>query len=187
MTSTAVSAGLTNLVLIDIQDDEAAVATLYRDACHHTIGPLTTRFRTANLWIRFARERTHPSALEAYSTALDLLQTIVTAGKTLDSRHERLLDRTKSLASDAAALAIEQRQLETAVELLEQGRGILLGQLGRYQTPLERLPVGGNQLPDEFMRLSSELETSIASGGRISESKEGPQHLPAVLVDEVGR
>ena len=57
---------------------------------------------------------------------------------------ERLLGRLTGLPTDAAAMAIETGRLEDAVELLEQGRGVLLiRQLeaqARYTALRERAP-----------------------------------------------
>ena len=67
------------------------------------------------------------------------------------------LDGTRHLAVDAAACAIRQGRLETALELLEQGRSLLLTQAGRYRTPVDDLE---DALAGEFRTISAKMEAS---------------------------
>lgn len=68
------------------------------------------------------------SACEGFSTAVSLLELMAWRGLR-DDDQQRLLAGQLGLARTAAALAIECGDHERAVELLEQGRGILLGRL----------------------------------------------------------
>ncbi|KAG8884018.1 hypothetical protein FRB98_002659 [Tulasnella sp. 332] len=70
-------------------------------------------------------------------------------------------DGVKSLASDAAAVALNEKQPRRAVELLEQGRGVLLAQLVRYRTALDDLHAISPRIAAEFTELSSQLENSL--------------------------
>ncbi|KAG8857403.1 hypothetical protein FRB96_005702 [Tulasnella sp. 330] len=85
--------------------------------------------------------------------------------RSLDSRHSRIvndmLGDAKSLASDAAAVALDQEQPQRAVELLEQGRGILLAQLAQYRTALDDLQDVSPGMAAEFTELSAQLEQSV--------------------------
>lgn len=131
-----------------------------------TTGLFSARVDSSLRWVSFARERNHPSALEAYCTALRLLDNSVTLTHSLPTQHAHLTTnasylRAKGLASDAAALAIDCLQPEKAVELLELGRGILLGQLGRYRTPLDDLRAANEELAKEFTEISTKLENSV--------------------------
>jgi hypothetical protein len=63
-----------------------------------------------------------------------------------------------SLASDAASSAIEAGNLETAVELLEQGRTILWSRMRGYRHSLDKLRDVNRDLANEFDRVSREVE-----------------------------
>ena len=64
-------------------------------------------------------------ALNAFASAVRLVDEAAWAGLGRDDQ-ERLLGRLTGLPMDAAAMAITAGRLEYAVELLEQGRGVLL-------------------------------------------------------------
>ncbi len=58
---------------------------------------------------------------------------------------------------DAAACAIRESRIEMALELLEQGRSLLLTQAGRYRTPVDDLE---STLAEEFRVISAKMEAS---------------------------
>ncbi|KAG2075335.1 hypothetical protein BDR04DRAFT_35144 [Suillus decipiens] len=106
----------------------------------------------------------HRSALEAYKTSIKLLDRHVMATPTVSGRykvlHAGILRDTPSLAADATACAISEGDLELAVELSEQGRGLLWSQMSRFRATINDLRViddEGRQLADEFESLSAEL------------------------------
>jgi CHAT domain len=71
---------------------------------------------------------------------------------------ERNLGRFAALACDAAAWAIEAGQPERAVELLEQGRGILLAQSLDRRARYHDLRLAAPDLADEFAGIDDALE-----------------------------
>lgn len=76
--------------------------------------------------------------LQLYGLAIELLDTAAWRG--IERRdQERLLAQYAELPSDAAAMAITAHQPETAVEFVEQGRGILLDRLLDDRADLARL------------------------------------------------
>jgi CHAT domain-containing protein len=85
----------------------------------------------------------------------------------------------RSLASDAASSAIEEGQIETAVELLERGRTILWSKMQGYRQPLEELRDKDRELADRFEEVSRELEHhSMSSNTEFavsSRGSDGPQ------------
>lgn len=94
-----------------------------------------------------------------------------------------MLGRVGSLASDAAAVALNEKQPQRAVELLEQVRGILLAQLVRYQTALTGLEAAAPEMAAKFKELSIRLEHSVNR-----ESTEGMEVERGMLgPDIVGR
>ena len=99
---------------------------------------------------------TGPS-LELYTLAIDLLDPVVWRG--IDRRdQERLLEQYAGLPSDAAAMAITAGRPETAVELLERGRGVLLDRLLGDSADLARLMETKPELADRFADLQRDLD-----------------------------
>jgi hypothetical protein len=90
---------------------------------------------TAPAWIRIEAGRDGGRLAASAGLTRDALAFFATAVRLTDEAtwarpaygdRERLLGRLTGLPSDAAAMAIEVGLLEEAVELLEQGRGVLL-------------------------------------------------------------
>jgi len=86
---------------------------------------------------------------------------------------ERMLGRAAGLPSDAAAMAIAEGDLEYAVELLEQGRGVLLARQldapGQSAALLERAP----DLAEELRQVRSALDLAAADGPPAAETPAG--------------
>jgi CHAT domain-containing protein len=132
-------------------------------------------------WAEFADKVHHSSALRAYQTSLDFLDKHVVSTASVKHRHETLLEHhlarhTSSLADNATACAISEGRLELAVELSEQGRGLLWSQMARIRTPLDSLRSAdedGRTLASEFERISSQLMRSSVpvSNGVLSVSR----------------
>ena len=125
-------------------------------------GPLEHRLLAALSWVDLSIRWSHPSSLNAYRKALELLQVLVSTGSSLESVHRHLtstirLKETRHLAVDATACAIREGRIEMALELLEQGRSLLLTQAGRYRTPVDDLD---NTLADDFRAVSAKMEAS---------------------------
>ena len=125
-------------------------------------GPLEHRLLAALSWVDISIQWSHPSKLDAYRKSLELLQVLISTGSSLESVHYRLisnlsLSKARDLAVDAAACAIREDRVEMALELLEQGRSLLLTQAGRYRTPVDDLET---TLADEFREISAKMEAS---------------------------
>jgi CHAT domain len=88
--------------------------------------PAFTRALAARNWGQAAAGlgEAHEAA-EGFASAVNLLDTVAWRGVRRGDQ-ERQLAQFVALASDAAAWALESGQPERAVELLEQGRGVLL-------------------------------------------------------------
>lgn len=87
------------------------------------------RVGAAIRWAEFVAKAFGPAeAVEAYAIAVGLLDVTAWRGLGRDDQ-ERVLAEYQGLASDAAACAIAAGTPELAVELLEQGRGVLLAQV----------------------------------------------------------
>ena len=86
----------------------------------------------------------------------------------LDSRHETMQARVAELANNAFSCAVKHGDLEMAVELLEQGRGILWNQLARLDISIAALESQGNEgreLGKKFTRLSADLRKHSQGSG----------------------
>ena len=122
-------------------------------------------------WINNAEEYNHSSVLEAYQTSLNTLDYLTSMQSSVDSRHTVMQARARpaDLANDAFSCAVRHDNLRMAVELLEQGRGILWNQLARFDTPLATLEGQGShgwELANKFMELSTKLKNHAQGSGR---------------------
>ncbi len=124
------------------------------------------RFAAALDWIVKARQYHHTSIIRAYTMSLALLTRFLIATPSVELQHKFLRSTAiipKTLASDAAAAAIDASQLDTAVEFLEQGRTILWSEMRNFRPPLERLREVNPAYADELRDLTSQLEHQATS------------------------
>ncbi|KAH7906863.1 CHAT domain-containing protein [Hygrophoropsis aurantiaca] len=146
---------------------DGTVELLERAASLRTVG-VWSQLDGALRWVAFAEHHHHPSALKAYRRALNLLDRHILSTPSVALRHKALQEKqlvtqwhAPSLASDAAACALREGSIELAIELLEQGRGLLWSQLARFRTSLNALSAvdeEGQQLAGEFERVSVLLD-----------------------------
>jgi tetratricopeptide (TPR) repeat protein len=74
---------------------------------------------------------------------------------------EHWLGQFSNLAADAAASAIAAGQYRDAVTILEQGRGILIGQSLELRSGAAELSAAAPELADRFEQIRSELDASV--------------------------
>lgn len=103
------------------------------------------------------------SAMAPFELAVNLLPQTAPRRVTHADR-ERGLAKFAGLACDAAACAIRLEKPELALQLLEHGRGVLLGQALDSRTELTDLREQRPDLADRFEVLRSALDTPEASG-----------------------
>ncbi|MFF0204920.1 CHAT domain-containing protein [Streptomyces sp. NPDC005017] len=100
----------------------------YREAAAIPGVPATNRFSAAASWAACASALGDwPEALTAYRAAFAHLPAMAWHGLELDDRVS-VLSLWDSIAPDAAAAALHLGRPDTALQLLEQGRGVLLAQ-----------------------------------------------------------
>jgi tetratricopeptide (TPR) repeat protein len=135
-------------------DAETAAAgiTAYQEVADDGTAPAHLRIKAGRDGGRLAaRTGAVDDALVAFGTAVRLMDEVAWIGITRADQ-ERLLGQLTGLPMDAAAMAIQAGQPEYAVELLEQGRGVLLARQleapGRYAVLRERAPGLARQLAD---------------------------------------
>jgi len=137
-------------------------------------GGIWSAFRASLSWVQSAETFRHASAVDAYRTALRLLDRCITVTRAPELR-QQLSGRYAGLAQDAFSAAIRHVQPDLAVEMLEQGRTLLWAQLALRRSMLDDLRSSGEQgarLADDFEQLSHQLEY----GPRRHSRQNTPQH-----------
>lgn len=100
------------------------------------------------------------TSLSLYALAVELLDSAAWRG--MERRdQERMLAQYAGIPSDAAAVAIAAGQPETAVELLERGRGVLLDRHVDDSAELARLRQADVDLAREFEGLRHDLDSIV--------------------------
>ncbi|MEU1183844.1 CHAT domain-containing protein [Streptomyces sp. NPDC005820] len=136
------------------------LAAVARDAAAHP----DARLRAAMLHGHFATTVGHwRGAADSYVQAVSLLPlTVPRALERLDQEHE-LAGRGAGLAGTAAALLINTGDWQGALEVLEQGRGVLLGQALELRSDIGDLHAQRPDLAARFEHLRHALEDAGTS------------------------
>ena len=144
---------------------------------------LSVRMRAALKWADAAcRHGRMKPAVEAYKVLLDLAPRAAIAGVTphvAKGKDDELALHTLSLASDAAAAAIQLNQVETAVEFLEQARNALWAQVLGLPSEVDKLGRVNPHLANHVRELALEQERGSSASPRSPVAK--PQlhlHIP---------
>ncbi|MFL6072456.1 MAG: CHAT domain-containing protein [Mycobacteriales bacterium] len=147
--------------------DEALAAA--RDAAAVETGPPRLRAVAAALWAGLAATGVRwADAVAAHVAVVDLVARTVPRYLTRRDQ-EVLLDDTGGIGSDAAACCVRAGSVAQAVELFEQGRGLLLGQALDSRTDLNALAGSHPELADRFTALCAELDLpGPADGGGVA-------------------
>ncbi|EJD03240.1 uncharacterized protein FOMMEDRAFT_156626 [Fomitiporia mediterranea MF3/22] len=129
-------------------------------AATHTFSGSTERLFAARQWADLARSHNHDTVFTAYKETISILQHALTVSPTLREQHDFLIAKNdyRVLTMEAASYAIEKNELGQAVEILEQGRGLLWSQLRGLRTPLDQLAEMNKELADRFRNVSRQLE-----------------------------
>ncbi|KAI0312277.1 CHAT domain-containing protein [Amylostereum chailletii] len=145
-------------------------------------GSSGNRFLAALKWAEAERALGHgPAALRAYRRALDLVQRCILDRATIEHKREYLIrPNVRSLPPHAASLAIEMGEVEAAVEIFEQGRGLLWSQMREYRHPLDDLKASHPDFAETFESVSLRLEQLAAASIRPSTRLDTPIN-PGVL------
>ncbi|KAJ7452593.1 TPR-like protein [Mycena latifolia] len=131
----------------------------YSHAASSPTGPAHIRFRASTMWAKYAHISQHPTLLQAYTTAIDLVPKMAWLGLSISDRHHQLL-QAGQLVREAASAAIEAHEYNKAVEWLEQGRSVIWGQVLNLRTPVDELQMLHPKLAAELVSISNLLETS---------------------------
>ncbi|BDH06150.1 CHAT domain-containing tetratricopeptide repeat protein [Streptomyces seoulensis] len=148
-----------------------AAEDAYRQVARITALPAAQRVRAAYSWgIAAADAGRWEQALEGFEVALALLPFSITRRLTRGDQ-EHGLTSVQGLAADAAACAVQLGRLDHAVLLLEQGRGVLLGQTIAARAELERLRAAHPEAAGRFAELR-DLIDALDAGTAEEENKE---------------
>jgi hypothetical protein len=132
--------------------------TASRSAAEIVTAPAVTRALAARDWGQVAaRVGDAAEALRGFSVAVNLLDQVAWRGLQRPDQ-ERNLGRFAALACDAAAWAIQAGQPERAVELLEQGRGVLLAQAIDQRAREHDLRGAAPKLADRLAYIDDQIE-----------------------------
>ncbi|EJC97606.1 TPR-like protein [Fomitiporia mediterranea MF3/22] len=147
------------------KDDLEECMQLFERATVHKFSSAVMRLETASQWASFARSHAHHTTSRAYKAAMLLLQKVLVVNPTLPAQHDFLkgVNHYRTLTLDAVAYAIESNRFEEAVEILEQGRGLLWSQMRGFRAPLDRLAETNKELADRFRSVNSQLESLAIS------------------------
>jgi len=144
------------------QDLDAAVACARTGALQPTGSP-RIRLRSAVAWGWWAMTAGDPrQAMAGYGQAIELLPSI-TPRNLARGDAEHALTHFPGLACDAAASALQAGDAERAVTLLEQGRGVLLGQHLQGRDDVAELRDRAPDLAARLVELRAALDAEDAA------------------------
>jgi hypothetical protein len=142
----------------DAHDIQSTISH-YSTAASSATGPFHVRFVAAKQWISYAQSHATNQALDACSTAMQLIPQLTRLGSSIAERHHQIKDAGR-VAREAAAVAISHNMYETAVEWLEQGRSVIWNQLLQLRSPIDDLHLVHPELASAFESASCQLEGS---------------------------
>ncbi|WP_239341578.1 CHAT domain-containing protein, partial [Frankia sp. CiP3] len=129
-----------------------------RAAVDVEVAPPRVRATAARGWGRAAGTGGRwAEAAAGFDAAVDLLARVAPRSL-VRADQEHLLAETAGLAADAAACCVRAGLTERAVELFEQGRGVLLGQALDTRTDLTALAEGHPEAARRFTDLCEDLD-----------------------------
>jgi len=145
--------------------DEAIAAG--RQAAAIEVASPRARAAAARIWGRAAASGSRwPEAVAGYETAIGLVGLVAPRGLTRRDQ-EYLVEELNGLASEAAACCVHAGLAERAVELFEQGRGVLLSQALDTRTDLTSLAAEDPSLAKKFAALRDATDAAGERDGRV--------------------
>ncbi|KAI0043455.1 TPR-like protein [Auriscalpium vulgare] len=128
-------------------------------ASNYIYAPATARLRCTLNWTQKAHQYKHESSRHAYRKSLLLLEQCLIIFPTPELQHNfyQNFQNISDLAIDAVSWAIEIGELKEAVEVWEQGRGILWSKMRDYRYPIEQLRNQNASLAEQFDAITQQL------------------------------
>ena len=112
-------------------------------------------------WVREAEAFTHPTTLLAYETSLRFLIQHLTILPSLRHQLNVLQQLTLPLGVDGLSASLRHGSPTKAIELLEQGLGVIWSLASRLRSPLDEVMASGSagkELADRFKELTSQIQ-----------------------------
>ncbi|MGW6202476.1 CHAT domain-containing protein [Streptomyces sp. NPDC055089] len=146
-----------DLAALGDQVDLAEAVHLARSCARNPVTHSASRVQASRAWGLASMKAGDPSeALEGYAYGVGLLPGIAPRGLGRADQEARL-SGSDGMASDAAALALDAGDADRALALLEQGRGVLLGQGLENRADVSRLRELDPARAAEFERIRDAL------------------------------
>ncbi len=162
-----------------LPSDADRVLGTFREAAGAVTAPAGFRAVAAQEWGGFAATTERwDQAAEGFGTAIGLAALLAPPGLERADQEFRLGD-VAGLASDAAAVCVQAGMPDRAVELLEQGRGVLFAQVLDSRTDLTDLRDAYPELADRFAGLRDELQAGPSDSGLAAADLDRARHLAA--------
>ena len=140
------------------QHDCKRAVAVFRAAARLVVARPDLRAESARQWGRLAAvEGDWELAMEGLGVAVEL-GTFVVPRSLGRADQEYRLGAMSGLGEEAAAVAVQAGQVETAVELFEHGRGVLFAQVLDSRSDLSHLQDTHPEVAAEFVRLRDELD-----------------------------
>ncbi|KAF9000251.1 CHAT domain-containing protein [Cyathus striatus] len=139
---------------------QEAIVT-FQGVCNSLLSDFEIQYKAAIEWAKLAEEIDSNQALQAYEYVMSVLPHLSSLSLDIKNRHQRLTKLSlQGISSDAAACAIETRNIEKAVEFLEHGRSIFWQQAMNLHSSVEILQDIDPKLAKELATLARELNIS---------------------------
>ncbi|WP_327664608.1 MULTISPECIES: CHAT domain-containing protein [unclassified Streptomyces] len=149
---------------LDVSGERDAAAQCLREAVGDSSSPLQTRLAAAVGLGELGAGG--PLSVEGYGAAAELLPQMAWIGLRRDDQRW-LLSRWQGVSTAAAAAAIAEGRVAYAVEVLEQGRAVMWGQLARLRTRVEEARAADPDLARRLAEIRAELDMpGDEAGGR---------------------
>ncbi|KAH9994310.1 CHAT domain-containing protein [Russula compacta] len=165
------------------------IMELFAVAAADTSTDVPLRFPTSCHWSEVARSSRHPSTLNAYHTAISLMQESLSFAPTLEIQHFRFVamrDEYEKLPLDFASYLVQIGQLKQAIETLERGRGLLWSEMRGFRASIDQLRAINLPLAKKFAAVNQDLEAVTISGSQPVWMEDGPPRGREGM-DPVGR
>jgi tetratricopeptide (TPR) repeat protein len=144
--------------------DREAAEHAFRDAARRVTAPPATRAAVARGWAAAAAAASDwPTAVEAGALAIQMLAQTIDRGLVRPDQ-ERRLTPGQGTASMVAACCAQAGELARAVELLDQGRGVLIGQALDMRSDVKELAENDEKLAVRFADIINRLDAPLENG-----------------------
>ena len=154
------------------------------------------RLQLSCQWATLARSIGHPTTLDAYKSAMSLMQKSLSFAPTVSVQHTRLItmgENCQTMPLDYASFQIDLGRFEEAIETLEQGRALLWSEMRSLRTPMAQPIEEEMPLAKRFTEINRELEAltvSITPSGRpevedgVSRDRDGTDPFGRLVVKQ---